>query len=62
MIDLEHTLGELSQMCDNAGFNYNIEGKELAAIMRVLQCMVHTHREYLEELAVEYYKGGLKVV
>ena len=58
--DLEHSLGELSQMCEGAGEQYDVDGKMLAGLLRVLQCVAHVQRVNVDYLVIEQYKRKVK--
>lgn len=60
--DLERSLGELSQMCDGAGDNYCMEGRELGGLLRILQSVAHVQRMNVDYLVGQKYKGKVKTV
>lgn len=58
--DLEHSLGELSQMCEGAGEEYDVDGSMLGGLLRVLQCVAHVQRVNVDYLVEQKYKGKVK--
>ena len=58
--DLEQSLGELSQMCDGAGEEYDVDGSMLAGLLRVMQCVAHVQRVNVDYLVEQKYKGKVR--
>ena len=58
--DLERSLGELSQMCDGAGHDYCMDGRELGGLLRILQSVAHVQRVNVDYLVEQKYKGKVK--